>query len=88
MRMQTPKETSHEIKRKIYTFPLVFDNDVEKSCVFHVELKLLNTIFNFSQFHKHIFRSSGLQMFFKIGAVKDFTIFRIKKTLQHRYFPV
>ena len=45
--MQTPEEISHEIKTKIYTFPLVFDIDVEKSCVFHVELKFLTNYFQF-----------------------------------------
>ena len=31
-------------------------------------------------FYKHIFRSSRLQMFFKIGALKNFTTIRIKET--------
>ena len=39
-------------------------------------------------FYKHIFRSSLLQMFFKIGALKNFAILRIKKRLQHRCFSV
>ena len=38
--MQTPKETNHEIKTKKYTFSLVSDIDVEKSCFF-IELKSL-----------------------------------------------
>ena len=36
-----------------------------------------------------IFGGSHLQIFFKIGAlIKNFAILRIKKGLQHRYFPV
>ena len=41
-----------------------------------------------SYFYKHIFSSSRLQMFFKIGALKNFTILRVKKRLQHKCFPV
>ena len=37
---------------------------------------------------KNIFRSSRLQMFIKIGALKNFATFSIKKCLQHRCFPV
>ena len=44
--------------------------------------------FNVSQFHEHIFRSIYSQMFFKIGALKNLAIFRIKKGLQHTCFPV
>ena len=40
----------------------------------------------FMNFHKHIFRSCRLQMFFKISTLKNFAIFRIKKRLQHRGF--
>ena len=58
-----------------------------KETVFNVKLKLLIN-FNFSQFHEHIFRSSRTQKFFKIGALKNFAILRIKKRLQHSYFPV
>ena len=36
----------------------------------------------------NIVRSSLSQMYFKIGAQKFFAIFRIKKSLQHRCFPV
>ena len=32
-----------------------------------------------NNFYKHIFRSSRLQMFFKIKALKNFAILRIKK---------
>ena len=57
----------------------------------NVKLKLLvNKILklwnNFSQFHGHIFRSSRSQIFFKIGALQNFAILRIKVTLEHRYF--
>ena len=34
--------------------------------------------------YKHIFRSSRLQMFFKMSPLKNFGILRIKKGLQHR----
>ena len=34
------------------------------------------------------FRSSRSQMFFKISALKNFAIFRTKKSLQHWCFPV
>ena len=37
-------------------------------------LKLLVINFNFSQFHEHIFKSSRSQMFFKIGALKNYAI--------------
>ena len=38
--------------------------------------------------NKYIFRSSRLQMLFKIGALKNFAIFWTKKRLQHRRCPV
>ena len=41
-----------------------------------------------NNFYKHIFRSSRLQMFFKISALKYFAILRIKKGLQHRCFRI
>ena len=56
-----------------------------------LEYKVKNslwTIFVFSQFHEHIFRSSHLQMLFKIGALKDFAVFWIKNRLQQRCFSV
>ena len=34
MQIQTPKETNHEIKTKSYTYSLVSDTDVKKSCFF------------------------------------------------------
>ena len=51
------------------------------TCFFTVKLKFLMNNFNFSQFHKHIFRSSLWQMFLKIGALKKLAIFWIKKRL-------
>ena len=36
----------------------------------NIKLNSLRTIFVFSQFHKHIFKSNRSQMFFKIGALK------------------
>ena len=41
---------------------------------------------NISQFLVHICRSSCSLMFFKLGALKRFTVFWIKKRLQHRCF--
>ena len=41
---------------------------------------------NISQFLVHICRSSCSPMFFKLGALKRFTVFWIKKRLQHRCF--
>ena len=86
--MQTTKETNHEIKTKRYTFSLVSDTDVKKSCFFYADLKSLINSFNFSQFHEHIFRNSRLQMFFKIGVLKNIAIFGIKKRLRRRFFSV
>ena len=67
-----------------------------KSKHFHLFLILMlkNHFFNvklnlfMNYFYKHIFRSSRLRMFFKIGAHKNFAILRIKKRLQRRCFPV
>ena len=54
-----------------------------KNLFFNIKLKLLIN-FNFSQFHEHIFWSSRTLMLFKIGALKNFAILRIKKRLRHR----
>ena len=62
------------------------DINVEKTCFLNVKLKLLWINFNFSLFREHIFRSSSSQMFFKIGALKNFAILKI--TLQHRCLSV
>ena len=59
----------NQIKTKRYKFSLVSDTDVEKSC-FSCEVKSpyqqFLTLLNFAK----IFRSSRLQMFFKIDALK------------------
>ena len=66
---------------------LVSDIDIEKKKrSFNVKLKLI--MYKFSQFHEHIFRSSRSHMFFKIAALKNFAILKIKKRLKHRCFPV
>ena len=39
--IQTSKETNHEKDTNRYTFLLVSDINVEKTCFFHVELKLM-----------------------------------------------
>ena len=41
-----------------------------------------------NKFYKHIFRSSHLQMFLKISALKNFAILKINKRLQDRCFCV
>ena len=90
---QTPKETNHEIKRSIFT---CFFHEIKTNiftCFFNIKLKfLVNKFYFFSViiiwFHEHIFRSSHSQMFFKIAALKDFTIFWIKKGLQQQFFSV
>ena len=56
---------------------------LKKSEFFNVKLILF-----MNNFYKHVFRSSPLQMFFKISALKNFTILRIKKRLQHNCFRV
>ena len=66
------------------TFSLISDIDVEKTCFFNVKLNYFRINFHFSQFPEHLFRSSHSQMFFKIGAFKNFVILRIKKILQLR----
>ena len=54
---------------------------LKKSGFFNVKLILF-----MNNFYKHIFRSSRLQMFFKISALKNFAILRIKKRLQQKCF--
>ena len=56
---------------------------LKKSRFFNVKLILF-----VNDFYEHIFRSSHLQMFFKISALKNFALLRIKKRLQHRCFRV
>ena len=69
------------IKSKGYTFSLVSDTDVEKSC-FLCRVKIpYQQFLTFFSFVK-IFRSSHSQMFFKIGTIKNFTIVWIKKSPQ------
>ena len=54
-----------------------------KQPVFNIQLKL-HINFN-EEFQEQIFRSSRMQMFFKISVLKNFAIRRIKKRLQHSY---
>ena len=56
------------------TFLLVSGIDVEKSGSFNVKLILF-----MNNFYKNIFRSSRLQMFFKIDALKSFGNFTGKR---------
>ena len=60
---------------------------LKKTVFLNVKLKVLMIHFNVSQFHGHIFRSSYSQIFFKISALKNFAILRMKKGLQHNCFP-
>ena len=68
--IQTSKETNPEIKTSISTR---FFHEIKTNVCFC--WKSSWTTFIFSQFHDLIFRSSRLQMFFEIAALKDFTIF-------------
>ena len=83
--IQTPKGTNHEIKTSIFT---CFFHEIKTNiftCFFIIKLKIPYEQSLFL-FHEHFFRSSRSQMFFKIGALKDFAIFWIKKRLQQRCF--
>ena len=63
------------------------DIDIEKSCFLcRVKIPYRQSL-TFLIFI-NIFRSSRSQMFFKIGALKNFAIFRIKKSLQQWRFLV
>ena len=81
------KEVLHVNKYKLMkwkqTFSIVSDIDVEKNSFLNVKLYLFQ-----NYFYKHTFQGSHLQMLFKIGALKNSAILRIKKRLQHRCFPV
>ena len=65
---------------------LVSNTDVEKSWVF-CRVKIPYPKFLTFLSFMNIFRSSHLQMFFKIGALKKFAVFLTKESLQHRCFP-
>ena len=54
---------------------------LKKSGSFNVKLILF-----MNNFYRQIFRSSRLQMFFKISALKNFAILRIKKRLPTQVF--
>ena len=77
-----PKKYRFDGKPIMKAFLLVSDFDVEKTVFLNEKLNLFMNNFN-----KNIFRSSHLQTF-KITALKNFAIPRIKKRLQHRCFPV
>ena len=59
------------------------------SCFFHeIKTNIFTCFFEqsfFSQFHEHVFRSSRSQMFFKIGALKDFAILWINNSFFIEY---
>ena len=77
--IQTPTKTNHEIKTSIFT---CFFHEIKTNiftCFFDINIKIADEQSFFCQFHEHIFRSSRSQMFFKIGASKDFAIFWIKR---------
>ena len=70
-------------KQRDITLSLVSYTDVEKSC-FSCSVKILYQQFLTFLSFMNIVRSSFSQMFFKIGAVKNYTIFWIK----HSCLPV
>ena len=70
--IQTQKGTNHKIKTNIFL------------CFFDIKLTIPYEQLFFFLFH--IFRSSRSKIFFKIGALKDFAIFWIKKKLKQRCF--
>ena len=72
-------ETNYEIKTKRCTFLLVSNTDVKKSCFFCRAKILYQQCLTFLSF-MNILRSSHLQMFFKIGALKNFAIFLIEQS--------
>ena len=82
--IQPPKGTNHEIKASIFTclFHEIKTNIFTWFKVYKVNNSLWTTFF----FQFHIFRSNRLQTIFKIGALKDFAIFWIKKKLKQRRF--
>ena len=75
--------TGNQSWNKSKHFHLFLIPMLKKLGFFNVKLILF-----MNNFYKHIFRSSRLQMFFKISALKNFAIFRIKKRLQHWCFRV
>ena len=75
------------MKQKQY-FHLFLKLMLKKPVFVNIKLKPFMNNLYFSQFHEYIFRSNCSQMFFKVGGLKNFTIFLIKKRLQSRYFPV
>ena len=72
--MQIPEENNHEIKATRYTFSLVSDTDAEKSC-FLCRVKNPYQQFLIFLSFMNIFKSSRLQIFFKIDPLKNFAIF-------------
>ena len=78
--IQTPKETNHEKKK---TFSLVFDIEVEKSCLFNVKLKFIIT--GVFLWILRSFRSSRLEVLCRKGVLRNFTKFT-RKHLCHSLF--
>ena len=66
---------SRDISKHFHLFLIL----MLKKSIFYVKLILYT-----NNFYNHIFRSSRLHMFFKISALKNFAIIKIKKRLQHR----
>ena len=85
MWIQTPRESNYEIKTKRYKFLLVSDIDVKDSCILCPVKDPYQQFLNFL-FHEHIFRNSHSQVFFKIGALRNFAIFGIKKKTPTQVF--
>ena len=92
---------SHCIKEILCKYKLQSWNKKKEKYIFHLFLVLMLKDLDFlcgvkipcQQFlvflgFMNIFWSSRSWMFFIIGALKNFALFWIKKTLQHRCFPV
>ena len=75
--------TGNQSRKKSKHFQLFLILMLKKSGFFKVKLILF-----INNFYKHIFRSSRVQMFFRISALQNFAILRIKKRLRHRCFRV
>ena len=72
--------------KKTSIFTCFFHGKNKHFYLFHY-YKVKNSLWTiFILFQFHIFRSIHSQMFFKIGALKDFAIFWIKNRLQQRCF--
>ena len=86
--IQTPKETNHEIKGNIFTcFFLEIKTNIF-TCIFNIKLNIpYEQLYFFSVSWTH-FQKQPFADVLQIGALKDFTIFWIKKRFKQRCFSV